>query len=377
MQPRPAPGMPDRYTVPHAPLARPGRRAGAVRRVPAGLQAARRPAGRVLRAGPPGRRRGAHHLRPLQRLLRRPHREEAAQPLPARVVDRSRSAPPAATWRAASARTGTSPSPRRSTRWPTRRRPRPSPDAAAELGCRSVAFTYNDPTIFLEYAVDVADACRERGHPHRGGDRRATSSPEPRRRVLPPPGRGQRRPQGLHRGLLPRTPAGPTWPPVLDTLEYLRRDRRVGGAHHAAHPRPQRQRRRARRHDAVGGGAPRPRRAHALHRLPPRLPHARRAAHAARHARAGPRDRPGATACATRTPATSTTSTARARSARPAASGSSAATGTRSATTASTTPATAARAARGCRACSTGPTGAGAAVRQPVVIDRVRREGAR
>jgi pyruvate formate lyase activating enzyme len=34
--------------------------------------------------------------------------------------------------------------------------------AAAELGCRSVAFTYNDPTIFMEYAVDVADACRER-----------------------------------------------------------------------------------------------------------------------------------------------------------------------------------------------------------------------
>ncbi len=35
--------------------------------------------------------------------------------------------------------------------------------AAAELSCRSVAFTYNDPIIFLEYAVDVATACRERG----------------------------------------------------------------------------------------------------------------------------------------------------------------------------------------------------------------------
>ena len=35
--------------------------------------------------------------------------------------------------------------------------------AAAELGCRSVAFTYNDPVIFLEYAVDVAAACREAG----------------------------------------------------------------------------------------------------------------------------------------------------------------------------------------------------------------------
>jgi pyruvate formate lyase activating enzyme len=35
--------------------------------------------------------------------------------------------------------------------------------AAAQLGCRSVAFTYNDPVIFMEYAIDVADACRELG----------------------------------------------------------------------------------------------------------------------------------------------------------------------------------------------------------------------
>ncbi len=34
---------------------------------------------------------------------------------------------------------------------------------ARDLGCRSVAFTYNDPTIFFEYASDVADACREVG----------------------------------------------------------------------------------------------------------------------------------------------------------------------------------------------------------------------
>ena len=34
-------------------------------------------------------------------------------------------------------------------------------DAAIERDCRSVAYTYNDPVIFLEYAVDVAQACRE------------------------------------------------------------------------------------------------------------------------------------------------------------------------------------------------------------------------
>jgi len=35
--------------------------------------------------------------------------------------------------------------------------------AAKELGCRSIAFTYNDPVIFMEYAIDVARACREVG----------------------------------------------------------------------------------------------------------------------------------------------------------------------------------------------------------------------
>ncbi|MEW8689655.1 MAG: AmmeMemoRadiSam system radical SAM enzyme [Candidatus Thiodiazotropha endolucinida] len=40
-----------------------------------------------------------------------------------------------------------------------------SPEAIAQtarrLGCRSVAYTYNDPVIFHEYAIDVAKACAE------------------------------------------------------------------------------------------------------------------------------------------------------------------------------------------------------------------------
>jgi pyruvate formate lyase activating enzyme len=36
-------------------------------------------------------------------------------------------------------------------------------EKAVELACRSIAFTYNDPIIFLEYAVDVAEACRAEG----------------------------------------------------------------------------------------------------------------------------------------------------------------------------------------------------------------------
>ena len=41
-----------------------------------------------------------------------------------------------------------------------------SPEAIArsaeELGCKSIAFTYNDPVIFAEYAMDVADVCHAR-----------------------------------------------------------------------------------------------------------------------------------------------------------------------------------------------------------------------
>ncbi len=35
--------------------------------------------------------------------------------------------------------------------------------AAVRLGCSSVAYTYNDPVIFLEYAIDTAQACHTMG----------------------------------------------------------------------------------------------------------------------------------------------------------------------------------------------------------------------
>ena len=35
-------------------------------------------------------------------------------------------------------------------------------DAAVEHGCRSIAFTYNDPTIWAEYAIDIARVARAR-----------------------------------------------------------------------------------------------------------------------------------------------------------------------------------------------------------------------
>jgi pyruvate formate lyase activating enzyme len=45
----------------------------------------------------------------------------------------------------------------------TRALPEAIAAAAVEAGCGSVAYTYNDPVIFAEYAIDVAKACRERG----------------------------------------------------------------------------------------------------------------------------------------------------------------------------------------------------------------------
>lgn len=36
-------------------------------------------------------------------------------------------------------------------------------ETARDLGCRSVAFTYNDPVVFAEYAIDTAAECRQLG----------------------------------------------------------------------------------------------------------------------------------------------------------------------------------------------------------------------
>src|SRR5690606_8037353 len=41
--------------------------------------------------------------------------------------------------------------------------PRMLAQAANRLGCSSIAFTYNDPVVFREYAIDAAEAGREVG----------------------------------------------------------------------------------------------------------------------------------------------------------------------------------------------------------------------
>jgi pyruvate formate lyase activating enzyme len=94
--------------------------------------------------------------------------------------------------------------------------------AAVRLGCRSVAFTYNDPTIFLEYAVDVADACRDVGV-------RAIAvtagyiCPEPRAELYRHLDAVNVDLKGFTEEFYRHT-CGGRLAPVLDTLEYLRHE---------------------------------------------------------------------------------------------------------------------------------------------------------
>jgi pyruvate formate lyase activating enzyme len=95
-------------------------------------------------------------------------------------------------------------------------------DTCLRLGCRSIAFTYNDPVIFMEYAMDVADACREQ-------DIRAVAvtagyvCPEPRAEFY-------RHMDAANVDLKAFTErfykkiCGGELAPVLDTLKYLRHE---------------------------------------------------------------------------------------------------------------------------------------------------------
>ena len=97
--------------------------------------------------------------------------------------------------------------------------------AAVALGCRSVAFTYNDPVIFMEYAVDVAQACSEVGV-------KAVAvtagyiRPEPRVEFYRHMDAANVDLKGFTGDFYRRICAG-RMQPVLETLEYLKRETRV------------------------------------------------------------------------------------------------------------------------------------------------------
>jgi pyruvate formate lyase activating enzyme len=97
--------------------------------------------------------------------------------------------------------------------------------AAGEHGARSVAFTYNDPVIFLEYAVDVADACRDAGI-RSVAVTAGYMTEEPRRELYRHMDAANVDLKGFTERFYRETCAGHLQP-VLDTLEYLKRETNV------------------------------------------------------------------------------------------------------------------------------------------------------
>ncbi len=98
-------------------------------------------------------------------------------------------------------------------------------DAALQSGCDSVAFTYNDPTVFMEYAIDVADAC------HASGVRTVAVTagyicPAPRAEFFACIDAANVDLKGFTERFY-RQVCGSELAPVLDTLEYLRRETAV------------------------------------------------------------------------------------------------------------------------------------------------------
>jgi len=97
--------------------------------------------------------------------------------------------------------------------------------AAASLACKSVAFTYNDPVIFAEYAMDVADACHARniktvavtaGYMH----------DQPRREFYAKMDAANVDLKGFTDAFYVKQ-TGAHLQPVLDTLQYLKQETRV------------------------------------------------------------------------------------------------------------------------------------------------------
>lgn len=98
-------------------------------------------------------------------------------------------------------------------------------EAAATFGCRSIAYTYNDPVIFLEYAVDVAAACRERGI-RNVAVTAGYVDPEPRAEFFAAMDAANVDLKAFTESFYRKT-CGGELAPVLDTLEYLRHETRV------------------------------------------------------------------------------------------------------------------------------------------------------
>ncbi len=96
---------------------------------------------------------------------------------------------------------------------------------AARLGCRSVAYTYNDPTIFMEYAIDVAQACHESGI-YSVAVTAGYINEEPRRDFYAHMDAANVDLKGFSEAFYQKLCAG-SLQPVLETLLYLRHETNV------------------------------------------------------------------------------------------------------------------------------------------------------
>ena len=256
-----------------------------------------------------------------------------------------------------------------STPWPTRR----SPEAIARGG-RGAGLP--ERRLHLQRPGDlhgVRHRLRRRGpragRASRRGHRRLYLRPSPGARCsptwTPPTSTSRASPRRFYQQHLRRQLGA-----VLETLRVpAPRDRVWLEITTLLIPERERLRRRARRHDLLGGRPPGPGRAHALHRLPPRLqddgpPRPRR------RPSAGPAASPWPTACVTPTPATSTTPRGAAPTARVAVPAWWSVTGSRSVSTASRATATARTAAPAAPASTTGQQGPGAPAAVPCASPR-------
>ncbi len=97
--------------------------------------------------------------------------------------------------------------------------------AAAQLGCRSVAFTYNDPVIFLEYATSAATACRAAGI-HPVAVTAGYVCPEPRRELFAAMDAANVDLKAFSERFYHKV-CGGELAAVLDTLVYLKRETAV------------------------------------------------------------------------------------------------------------------------------------------------------
>jgi pyruvate formate lyase activating enzyme len=91
--------------------------------------------------------------------------------------------------------------------------------AAERLGCASVAYTYNDPVIFMEYALDAAAACRARGVKNVAVTAGFICA-EPRRRLFAGMDAANVDLKGFTERFYAKRCVG-SLAPVLDTLKYL------------------------------------------------------------------------------------------------------------------------------------------------------------